>query len=147
MVPVDLFPANEKDLNINWAKLTYNKGYLFSDSITGTVWQTEQDLLKWIDVAKILVKEIKWNGVRDGRERMLQLAINKYNLTLPNGSTNGTFEELSPVNINDVVEISSNPNWYNNQKHEKQAIIHEMVYGITRKVNNFWLIEIGRAHV
>ena len=141
MVPVDLFPANEKDLNMGWAKQTYNKGYLFSDSITGTVWQTEHDLLKWIDVAKMLVKDIKWNGVKAGRERILQLAINKYNLTLPNDSTNKTFEELSPVNINDDVEIISNPTWYNNQKKEKQAIIHEIVYGITRKVNNFWLID------
>ena len=48
MVPVDLFPAKEKDLNMNRAKHTYNKGYLFSESITGTVWQTEQDLLKYL---------------------------------------------------------------------------------------------------
>ena len=39
------------------------------------------------------------------------------------------------------MEIISNPTWYNNNKNEKQAIIHEMVYGITRKVNNFWLID------
>ena len=112
---------------------------MFSDSITGTVWQTEQDLLKWIDVAKLLVKEIKWNGVRAGRERKLQLAIIKYNLTLPNDSTNETFEELIPVNINDVVEIISNPNWYNNQKMKNKQLF--MKWLIDNKKGEQFLVD------
>ena len=140
-VPTNLFPLNEKDVNRNWAEKTYNKSYLFSDSITSTVWHTEGDLLQWINIAKLLIKDIKWNGVKAGRDRILQLAVHKYNLTLPQNNKNMSCETLRPVNINDVVEIVSNPIWYNDKKKEKQGIIHELVYGITRKIHNFWLIE------
>ena len=141
VVTDNLFPLNEKDINIEWAKGTYNKSHLFSESITGTAWHTVSDLLEWINIAKSIVKDIKWNGVKAGRERIVQLAVHKYNLKLPQDSMDFSIDILSPVNVNDVVEIVTNPKWYNERKHEKRAIIHELVYGITRKVHNFWLIE------
>ena len=141
VVPDNLFPLNEKEINIEWAKQTYNKSHLFSDHITGTAWRTETDLLEWMSIAKSLVKDIKWNGVKAGRDRIVYLAVHKYNLKLPQDSMDFSIDVLSPVNVNDVVEIVTNPKWYNERKQEKQAIIHELVYGITRKVHNFWLIE------
>ena len=140
-VPVDFLPLNEKDITLEWAKKTYNKSHLFSDSITSLAWDTHNDLLEWINIAKLLMKDIKWNGVRAGRARILQLAVHKYNLKLPSNSMDFSMETLSPLNVNDVVEIVTNPTWYNERKLEKQAIIHELIYGITRKVHNFWLIE------
>ena len=77
VVPTDLFPLNEKSINYEWAKTSFDKCHLFCNTVTGTVWYTEEDLLKWINVAKALVKEIKWYGVRAGRERILQLAVHK----------------------------------------------------------------------
>ena len=141
VVPTDLLPLNEKSIDYEWAKATFDKCHLFCDAVNGTAWHTEDDLLKWINMAKSLMKEIKWYGVKAGRERILQLAIHKYNLTLPNTGTPSCEDKLNPININDVVEIVSDPSWYRENTTEKQAIIHELVYGITRKVHNFWLIE------
>ena len=61
-VPVDLFPANEKDLNINWAKITYNKGYLFSDSITGSCGKSVifLHLVGFHFLDKIYIKQYNW---------------------------------------------------------------------------------------
>ena len=141
IVPSDLFPLNEKSINYEWAKSTFDKCHLFCDTVNGTAWHTEDDLLKWINLAKSLMKEIKWCGVKAGRERILQLAVHKYNLSLPNTGTPDGENKLIPININDVVEIVSDPTWYREKTTEKQAIIHELVYGITRKVHNFWLIQ------
>ena len=82
----------------------------------------------------------KCHGVQAGRERIVHLANHKYNLTLSSDGNGLIDESLAPVNINDVVEIVSNPSWYHDNKFEKQNIIHDLIYAITRKTNNFWLI-------
>ena len=140
-VPYNLFPLNEKDINEDWAKKTYSKSHLFNSSFRPIAWATERDILAWMTLAKSLVKDIKWEGVTAGRDRIVELAVHRYNLKLPQGSDDFPSETLSPVNLNDVVEIVSNPKWYNHNKSTKQAIVHELIYGITRKVNNFWLID------
>ena len=135
--PTDFFPLNEKSINYEWAKTTFDKCHLFYDAVVGTVWHTDDDLLKWINVTKSLVKERNWCGDKTGRDMILQLAVHKYNLTLPNTGTPDCEDKLIPININDVVEIVSDPTWYRGKTTEKQAIIHELVYGLTRKVHNF----------
>ena len=88
--------------------------------MTGTAWYTEEDLLKWINVVKSLVKEIKWYRVRAGRERILQFAVYKYNPRLPNTGTSDCEDKLIPIKINDVVEIVSDPTWYRDKTTENK---------------------------
>lgn len=141
-VPTDLLPLNEKDVNKNWAEKTYYKSHLFSNTdIPGTQSDHESNLVLWMNTAKGLIKDIKWSGVEAGKRRIIHLAVHKYNLTFPTDNSTTSCEPLYPVNLNDVIEIISNPTWYNDRKVEKQAIIHELIYGITRKVHNFWLIK------
>ena len=140
LISRDLLPVNEKEITEQWAKETYNHCHLFTTEVTGTVWESHQDLKKWMYVAKNLMKDIKCHGVEAGRERIVHLANHKYNLTLPSDQNGLINESLAPVNINDVVEIVSNPSWYNDNKYDKQNIIHDLIYAITRKTNNFWLI-------
>ena len=136
----DLLPVNEKEITEQWARDTYNHCHLFTTEVTGTVWESHQDLKKWMHIAKNLMKDIKCHGVQAGRERIVHLANHKYNLTLSSDGNGLIDESLAPVNINDVVEIVSNPSWYHDNKFEKQNIIHDLIYAITRKTNNFWLI-------
>ena len=136
----DLLPINEKDITEEWAKDTYDHCHLFSQEVTGTVWESYEDLKRWMRIATNLMKDIKCHGVEAGRQRIVHLANHKYNLTLPSNGKGLVEEAMAPVNINDVVEIISDPGWYSDNTFEKQDIIHDLVYGITRKSNNFWLI-------
>ena len=47
---------------------------------------------------------------------------------MPNTGTPDCEDKLIPININDVVEIVSDPTRYRDKTTEKQAIIHELVY-------------------
>ena len=141
-VPTDLLPMNEKYIDRNWAEKTYYKSHLFPNTVTqvsGT--DHESNLVMWMKNAKDLMKDIKWTDVEAGKRRIIYLAIHKYNLTFPINNSTTTCVPHYPINLNDVIEIVSNPSWYNDKKIEKQAIIHELIYGITRKVHNFWLIK------
>ena len=136
----DLLPVNEKDITEQWAKETYNHCHLFSKEVTGTVWDSYEDLKHWMHTATNLMKDIKFHGIDAGKKRIVHLANHKYNLTLPSKGKGLLEKSMSPVNLNDVVEIISDPEWYNENTFEKQDIIHDLIYGITRKSNNFWLI-------
>ena len=136
----DLFPINEKEITEEWAKETYNHCHLFCKEVTGTVWDSYEDLKHWMSTAIKLMKDIKFQGVKAGKDRIVHLAIHKYNLTIPSKGKGLLEKSMSPVNLEDVVEIISDPEWYNENTFEKQDIIHDLIYGITRKGNNFWLI-------
>ena len=43
-----------------------------------------------------------------------------------------------------MVAIISDPDWYFEDTTSKQNIIHHLVYGLTRKTNNLWLIDAER---
>ncbi len=95
---------------------------MFSEYITGTTWHTEADLLEWMSITKSLVKVIKWNGVKAGRERIVYMAVHKYNLKLPQDSMDFSIDVLRPINVNDVVEIVTDPKWYNERKQENRLL-------------------------
>ena len=67
-----------------------------------------------------------------------------YNLYLPQKTASFVSEPQKSLNIQEVVAIISDPDWYFEDTTSKQNIIHHIVYGLTRKTNNLWLIDTER---
>lgn len=140
----DLLPMTEKQLTINWAKQTYTNFHLFDKQVTSTSYSTNEDLQRWILTAKKLMRDIKMKGSHAGRNEVVRIASTEYNLFLPHKTGEFISEPQKPLNIQEVVAIVSNPDWYFSNKLVHQSIIHHLVYGITRKTNNLWLIDAER---
>ena len=140
----DLLPMTEKQLTINWAKQTYTNFHLFDKQVTLTSYSSNEDLQRWILTAKQLMKDIKIKGSHAGRNEVVRIACTEYNLFLPQKTAKFISEPQKPLNIQIVVAIVSNPDWYFGNKLVHQSIIHHLVCGITRKTNNLWLIDAER---
>ena len=59
----------------------------------------------------------------------------KYNLTM--SGTKGN----QATNVDDVITIISDPKWYNEGKCIKQDLIYCIIYGITRRKMNSWIVK------
>ena len=53
----DLLPMTEKQLTLEWAKLTYTNFHLFDKHVTSTSYSSNEDLQQWILKAKSLMKD------------------------------------------------------------------------------------------
>ena len=141
----DLFPMTEKQLTLDWARKTYFNFHLFDRShVPTSKYGSDDELRKWILKAKSLMREIKIKGSHAGKLEVIRIACNEYDLHLPQKP--GDFVSLpqKPLNIKEVVAIVSDPTWYYSNKTYNQNVIHHLVYGLTRKSNNLWLIDIER---
>ena len=140
----DLLPMTEKQLTLEWAKLTYTNFHLFDKHVTSTSYSSNEDLQQWILKAKSLMKDIKMKGSHAGRNEVVRVACTEYNLYLPQKTADFISDPQKPLNIQEVVAIVSNPEWYYTNRLFHQNVIHHLVYGITRKTNNLWLIDAER---
>ena len=141
----DLFPMTEKQLTLNWARKTYFNFHLFDRShVPTSKYGSDDELNKWILKAKSLMKDIKMKGSHAGKLEVVRIACNEYDLHLPQKPGDFVSQPQKPLNIKEVVAIVSDPEWYYANKTYNQNVIHHLVYGLTRKTNNLWLIEIER---
>ena len=140
-VDSNLFPLNDKELTLDWARRTYAQYPLFNDSILSRSYGNDDDLKAWIAEAKQLMKEIKIKGIDAGRKEIVRVACHQYNMYLLNKTNDFVNPPQRPLNIREVLSIIGDPVWYNDEKTYKQDIIHHLAYGIRRKINNLWLIE------
>ena len=60
---------------------------------------------------------------------------------MPNKNSDFRTPFQKPFNVQEVVSVITDPEWYNDNKIYKQDIIHHLAYGIKRKGNNLWLPE------
>ena len=134
-VPLKLFPLNEMSYTTQWARGTYCYRYLFDDETTSESYKTDSDVEDWRLQALQILKEIKNIGIAHGRNEIVKLARGHYGMTMPNAC------DCKPTNIDDVMSIIENNEWYNNDKTFKQNIIYHLVYGLTRSGMNGWLLE------
>ena len=140
----DLFPMTEKQLTLDWAQQTYSNFHFFDKNVTTTSYCSNEDLQQWILKAKSLMRDIKIKGSHAGRTELVRIACNDYNLYLPQKTADFVSVPQKPLNIQEVVAIVSNPQWYYANKSFNQNVIHHLVYGLTRKSNNLWLIDAER---
>ena len=140
-VDSDLFPVCEKKLTLEWAKSTYKHYSLFDDSILSRTYDDDNDLYSWINEAKELIKDIKFQGTQAGRDEIIRIAVNQYNIFLPKKINNYSDAPKRPLTIQEVVASITDHDWYFQDTEYKRNIIHHLAYGITRKHNNIWLIE------
>ena len=84
------------------------------------------------------MKEIKQIGIAQGRQEIVNLAREHYGMTMPHSCNS------KPTNIDDVISIIENEEWYNDNKIFKQNIIYHLMYGLTRSGMNSWLLQQER---
>ena len=49
-----------------------------------------------------------------------------------------------PTNIDDILVIINDKNWYTTQQDTKQTLIHMISYGIFRQGYNHWAIKVSK---
>ena len=140
----NLLPMTEKQLTLQWAKDTYSSFHLFDNHVVSSCYSSDDELHQWITTAKYLLKDIKIQGSQAGQKEVLRIAREVYNLYLPHKTATFVSSPQKPLNIQEVVAIISDPDWYFEDTTSKQNIIHHLVYGLTRKTNNLWLIDAER---
>ncbi len=72
--------------------------------------------------------------MKAGRERIVQLAMHKYNLTLPKDSLALSNNTLSPVNINGVVEIVRTMHGIMKEKEKTKQLLLNVKFKLVKVV-------------
>ena len=134
-VPLKLLPLNERCFTTSWAQDTYCYRFLFDATITSQSYKTDSEVEDWRLQSLQLLKEIKQIGIAHGRQEIVNLARGHYGMTMPHSCNS------KPTNINDVISILENEEWYNDNKIFKQNIIYHLMYRLTRSGMNAWLLQ------
>jgi len=134
-VPLKLLPVNEMKYTKEWAEKTYSYRYLFDESTTKETYNNDNELEDWRLQALQIMKEIKNIGIAYGRNEIVNLSRGHYGMTMPHAC------DCKPTNIDDVMSIIENEEWYNHEKVYKQNIIYHLLYGLTRSGMNGWILE------
>ena len=134
-VPLKLLPLNERHFTTNWAKGTYCYRFLFDLAITSQSYKNDSELEDWRMQALQMMKEIKQIGIAYGRQEIVNLARGHYGMTMPHSCGS------KPTNIDDVMSIVENEEWYYDNKVYKQNIIYHLMYGLTRSGMNAWMLQ------
>ena len=132
-VPFNLLPTDSKSLNNTWAEKTFRYAYLFGREFGTSAWDNKQNLQAWIDKSIHLQQELRELGVRKAHEKVV-MVFREYNIKLPNSNQN-------PTNIDDILVIINNHEWYITDKEYKQQLIHMITYGIFRNGYNYWAVK------
>ena len=134
-VPLKLFPVNELQYTIEWAKNTYNYRVLFDSTVNAQNYKNDNELQDWRIQGLQIMKEIKKIGIAYGRQEIVNLARSHYGMTMSQCGN------AKPSNLDDVMAIIEDEKWYNENKVYKQNIIYHMMYGLTRSGMNGWLLQ------
>ena len=130
-IPYDLIPTESKNLNQEWAEKTFRYAYLFGrDFDDAFIRSVNKNMQAWIDKALQLQAELRQLGVQKAHEAVLSI-FREYNILIP-GSTQ------RPTNMDDVLVVINDKNWYAEDQHNKQKFIHHIAYGIFREWQNHW---------
>ena len=136
----NLLKVNETGYTDKWCKDTYSYFHMFDRSITfavpGKGNQGSSDLSRWKDKAIALTYDIKNRGIVAGREEMVRIINEEYNLTIP-GRTN--FDNKYK-DADDIFCIIGNKDWYYKDKDYSRNVVYHLLYLISRPGYNSWLI-------
>ena len=134
-VPLKLLPLNERYFTTKWAEETYCYRFLFNITITSQSYKDDSEVEDWRLQALQMMKEIKQIGIAYGRQEIVNLARGHYGMTMSHSCNS------KPTNIDDVISIVENEEWYNENKMYKQNIIYHLMYGLTRSGMNAWMLQ------
>ena len=136
-VPNNLIPIDFKKMDDTWQQYTYKYAHMFDNSkFTGTTWTDTTDLGNWKRLAKSITEELRQKG-KDAFEKHIidYFSYHKYTMKA-NDAT-------KPTNIDDIISIISDREWYLNNKKKKQQIIYMITYGMFRQGHNQWAYDIS----
>ena len=121
-VPYNLLPTDSRSLNQEWAEQTFRYAYIFGRQFGSSDWGDKTKIQAWIDTGMALQQELRDLGVQKAQEKIISI-FHQYNVYLP-----GTNQR--PTNIDDVIVIINDKQWYAEQQDSKQQLIHMITYGI-----------------
>ena len=136
-IPKNLFPLVDGEYNEIWAKKTFPYAHMFMNTVTSMI-PNDENLELWRNRALQIRKQILDEGNKAGKEKVLSVAINKYNLFMPCNATN----TIRPKCVQDVLDIIADKEWYNTNKKTRLEQIYMMMYGIKKIGFNQWAIEL-----
>ena len=137
-IPLKFLPNTDIQYTTKWAQETYCYRYLFDDNTTSESYKSEEEVEDWRLQALQMMREIKHIGIAHGRNEIVKLARSHYGMMIPNSGN------YKPTNIDDVMSIIGDEDWYNDNKEFKLNIIYHLMYGLTRSGMNGWLIDQER---
>ena len=137
-IPLKFLPNTDLKYTTEWAEDTYCYRYLFDDNTTSESYKSKEEVEDWRLQALQLMQEIKHIGIAHGRYEIVKLARSHYGMTMPQSGN------YKPTNIDDVMSIIGDEDWYNDNKEYKLNIVYHLMYGLTRSGMNGWLINQER---
>ena len=99
---------------------------MFDNHVVSSCYSSDNELHQLITKEKCLLKDIKTQGSQAGRKEVLCIARKVYNLYLPHKTASFVSAPQKPLNIQEVVAIISDPDWYFEDTTSKQNIIHHL---------------------
>ena len=138
LIPLKFLPINDHQYTTTWAEDTYCYRYLFDDQTTSESYKSDLEVEEWRLQALQIMREIKHIGIAQGRNEIVKLARDHYCMTMPYAGN------YKPTNIDDIMSIVTDEDWYESNKTLKQNIIYHLMYGLTRSGMNGWLMEQER---
>ena len=135
-VPCNLIPTDSRSINHEWAQKTFRYAYLFARKFGINDWQDNQNVQAWIEKGLQLQTELRELRVAKAHEKIISL-FREYNIYMPDSTQR-------PTNIDDILVIINDKNWYTTQQDTKQTLIHMISYGIFRQGYNHWAIKVSK---
>ena len=137
-VPPDLLPTTLSKYTTEWAQNTYGYANLFDSDIRNTAFNNNNDINKWISIATKMYSEIRDLGFDRGREHLVSRAISDHNMMM------GANKDIEPRNLDDIISIVTDRDWYASMTEGRRRTIHMLSYGIFRQGNNSWALQCVR---
>lgn len=137
-IPLKFLPVNDLHYTTRWAQETYCYRHLFDPTTRCESYKSDEEVEDWRLQALQIMREIKHIGIAHGRNEIVKLARDHYQMIM---RQSGNYK---PTNIDDVMSIITDEDWYMSNKTLKQNIVYHLMYGLTRSGMNGWLLEQER---
>jgi hypothetical protein len=139
IIPADLLPIKQSKYTVEWGRTTFCHAYKFDKQFVSVAYRDDAEVTEWVKVAKNMYENIKRIGYEAGIQEVIKRASTEYGMKLPSNPMQ------APVNLDDVMTVIGDPNWYKDNTDSKRRIIHMLAYGMFRQGQNGWAHEAARV--
>lgn len=129
-IPYNLFCLLAKDYHVIWGRETYKFYHIFNEDITSTAYKNDTEVLSWVQFALKLRQDLKELGLKEAKKEFVRAAVEDCLMKLPDGQV--------PTNVDDVLSIIGDKNWYGENTLAKQHKIYNLSFRIFMKGYNQW---------
>ena len=135
MIPMDLFPYNRNEYNMEWAKRQFRYCHLFVQSINYEAYRNNEDLELWRKHALDIRLALANYGKCQCESQLVDIVVNRFDVSIEG------HDNIRPTTLKDVLKIYGTKSFYRNNVDLRRDQLYHLMYGSFNNGNNDWALE------